>query len=296
MVPLTRLLLGLACSLACLCAQAADRALLIGVGRYPALPRSLWLDGPANDVRLMRDALHARGFEPGLVRSLSDAPTRAQILGAMAEVLAQSQRGDRVVFHFAGHGSQQPQPPGARYPEPDGLDEVLLPSDAGRWLGAGQTEAIPNAILDDEVGDWIDALVDKGATVWAFFDTCHAAGMARSDQGPRRRAVAPADLGLPREAQPRATHSLGSPRLDGRVLVFAGRSHERVAEEWLPRGGGFAGTQRHGVFSWHLAALLREQGLGDARSLMEALQRRYAREGRTKPVPIFASGAITGKH
>lgn len=294
--PVVRLVVRLGMALACLDASAADHALLVGVSRYPALPRTLWLEGPANDVRLMREALHARGFDPRLVRSLSDAPTRADILGAMAGVLDQVRPGDRVVFHYAGHGSQQPQPSHPRHPEPDGLDEVLLPSDAGRWQGAGPIEAIPNAIVDDEIGDWIDALVDKGATVWAFFDTCHAAGMARGAVKPLSRAVAPADLGLPREAQPRATRSLGGPRLDGRVLVFAGRSHERVAEEWLPRGAGFAASRRHGVFSWHVAALLREQGLGDARSLMEALQRRYASEGRTKPVPMFAGAAITGKH
>ncbi len=287
-----RRLIRLVFALACLDASAADHALLVGVSRYPALPRTLWLEGPANDVRLMREALHARGFDPRLVRSLSDAPTRADILGAMAGVLDQARPGDRVVFHFAGHGSQQPQPSHPRYPEPDGLDEVLLPSDAGRWQGPGQIEAIPNAIVDDEIGDWIDALVDKGATVWAFFDTCHAAGMARGTSKPISRAVAPAELGVVREAQPRATRGLGSPRLDGRVLVFAGRSHERVAEEWLPRGAGFATTQRHGVFSWHVAALLREQGLGDGPALLAALQKRYSDEGRTRPVPMLA-GATT---
>jgi len=294
-----RPLAALLCSLACLVstsASAADRALLVGVGRYPALPQKLWLEGPANDVSLMRAALVASGFEPGLIRSLSEAPRRVDILAAMAELLAAATRGDRVVFHFSGHGSQQPQPAGARYPEADGLDEVLLPADVRSWNGPGHAEAIPNAIVDDEIGDWIDALVDRGATVWAFFDTCHAAGMARGDIEPRSRAVAPTELGLALEARPRQTKSLGSPRLDGRVLVFAGRSHERVAEEWLPRGGGFAGTQRHGVFSWHLAALLREQGLGDASSLLEALKKRYAQEGRTKPVPVLAGATHAGKH
>lgn len=270
-------------------ALAADQALLVGVGRYPALPQRLWLDGPANDVALMREALLARGFAPQQVLSLSDAPTRAQIVAAMAAVLRGVQPGDRVVFHFSGHGSQQPQPAGARQAEPDGLDEVLLPADVRGWAGPGEVAAIPNALRDDEIGDWLDALVDRGAQVWAFFDTCHAAGMARGDATRGLRAVAPAELGLALEARPRpGAPRFGSPRLDGRALFFAGRSHEGVAEEWLPRGAGLARSRRHGVFSWHVAALLREQGLGEPASLLAALQQRYASERRQQPVPVLA--------
>lgn len=292
---LRRAAAALVCGLACMAAGATDRALLVGVGRYPALPRKLWLDGPTHDVALMRQALLSKGFEAGQIRILSDAPRRADILGGMASLLADTRPGDRVVFHFSGHGSQQPQPPGARYPEADGLDEVLLPSDVGPWAGPGHVAAISNAILDDEIGDWIDALVDRGALVWAFFDTCHAAGMARGESEPVTRAVAPAELGLVLEAKPRQERVQAVPRLDGRVLIFAGRSHERVSEEWLPRGGGFARTQRHGVFTWHLAALLKEKGLADARLLMEALRSRYAEEGRTQPVPVLAGGAVAGR-
>jgi len=287
-----RTLLTLATALLLGPAQAADQALLVGVGRYPELPRRLWLGGPANDVVLMRDALLARGFAPQRVLSLSDAPTRAQIVAAMAEVLRQVQPGDRVVFHFSGHGSQQPQPPNARLPEPDGLDEVLLPADVRQWDGPGEAAVIPNALLDDEIGDWLDALVDRGAQVWAFFDTCHASGVARGTAPLGERSVPPSLLGLPMAAQPRAGRpAFGSARTDGRALFFAGRSHERVAEEWLPRGAGLAQARRHGVFSWHVAALLREQGLGEPGALLTALQQRYAGERRLQPVPVLA-GAL----
>lgn len=287
-----RTLLTLATALLLGPAQAADQALLVGVGRYPELPRRLWLDGPANDVVLMREALLARGFAPQQVLSLSDAPTRAQIVAAMAEVLRRVQRGDRVVFHFSGHGSQQPQPANARLPEPDGLDEVLLPADVRQWAGPGEAAVIPNALRDDEIGDWLDALVDRGAQVWAFFDTCHASGVARGTAPLGERSVAPSLLGLPVTAQPRAGRpAFGSARNDGRALFFAGRSHERVAEEWLPRGASLAQARRHGVFSWHVAALLREQGLGEPGALLAALQQRYAGERRLQPVPVLA-GAL----
>lgn len=287
-----RTLLTLATALLLGSAQAADQALLVGVGRYPELPRRLWLDGPANDVALMRDALLAHGFAPQQVHSLSDAPTRAQILAAMADVLRHVRPGDRVVFHFSGHGSQQPQPAGARHPEPDGLDEVLLPADVRQWGGPGEAVAIPNALLDDEIGDWLDALVDRGAQVWAFFDTCHASGMARGTAPSGERSIPPSLLGLALPAPPRAgSTGAGRARTDGRALFFAGRSHERVAEEWLPRGAGLAHARRHGVFSWHVAALLREQGLGEPAALLAGLQQRYADEHRLQPVPVLA-GAL----
>lgn len=274
-------------------AAAADLALLVGVARYPALPQRLWLHGPAGDVVLMRDALVARGVAPGAVQTLMDAPTRAEIVAAMQAVLARVRPGDRVFFYFAGHGSQQPQPAGAPWPEPDGLDEVLLPADAGVWDGRG-TAAIPNAILDDEVGDWFDALVDRGARVWAAFDTCHAAGMARGDDsaaaGPRVRALHPAELGIAVPASARAAMRTTAPRTDGRTLLFAGRAHERVREEWMPVGGAIATARLHGVFTWHLASLVRSLGLQDTPALAEALAQRYLAERRNAPVPVVAPG------
>ena len=167
-------------------AKATGHALLIGVSDYPNLPKRLWLKGPANDVALMSDTLQGLGFEPQRIQKLvsrlgaNREPTRANIVLAMARLRLEVQPGDRVVLYFAGHGSQQPQPAdhGKRPTEADGLDEVFLPADVDRWQGAGSPVAIPNALLDDEIGEWIDGVVDRGATVWAIFDTCHAGGMA----------------------------------------------------------------------------------------------------------------------
>jgi uncharacterized caspase-like protein len=229
-----------------LAAAATDRALLIGVADYPALPKRLWLRGPINDVALMRSTLIHRGMDPDAIQVLvsraggSSEPTLANIQQALETLKRQSQPGDRVVLYFAGHGSQQPQPAnhGTRPAEPDGLDEVFLPADVRRWDGSGTTEAIPNALLDDDIGEWMDAVVDKGAHVFAVFDTCHAGGMARGSGATRWRSVAAAELGLrPRGSQPR-TPAAAAPspnRIDGRTLVFAARAHELTGEEWMPR-------------------------------------------------------------
>ena len=191
---------------------ATDRALLIGVADYPNLPKRLWLRGPINDVALMREVLLIRGFHDDRIRSLvsragaANEPTRANIVGALAELERQVAAGDRVLLYFSGHGSQQPQPAnhGQRPAEADGLDEVFLPADVRRWDGAGSAAAIPNALLDDEVGEWIDRVVDRGASVFAIFDTCHAAGMARAKPNGRWRAVRFGHVGGPAKTRRRS--------------------------------------------------------------------------------------------
>lgn len=281
-------------------ATATDRALLIGVADYPHLAQRLWLRGPVNDVALMSAVLVARGLPREQQRLLvsraggADEPTRAHILAAMLALRQATRPGDRVLLYLAGHGAQQPQPAhlAGRPREADGLDEVFLPADTRQWDGAGHAATIPNALLDDEIGEWMDALVDAGATVFAVFDTCHAAGMARAGGGQRWRALAPAELGLP-TPRPRAP-AKAQPwvgRQDGRVLAFAARSHEATAEEWLPRGARLGANHVHGVFTYHLAAALRGGAALDGRGLQQQVQAAYGQEQRVSPTPQF-QGAL----
>jgi hypothetical protein len=278
-------------------AQATDRALLIGVSDYPALPRRLWLNGPVNDVALMRQTLLGRGFEASNIQALvsrtgpANEPTRANILAALAQAVQVVQAGDRVVFYLSGHGSQQPQPQtrGTRPAETDGLDEVFLPADVGVWNGQTSRAAIPNALLDDEIGEWMDAVVDKGALVWGIFDTCHAAGMSRGGRV-KWRSVASAELGLTvtdNAAAPSHNRPTTAQRSDGRTLAFAARSHELTGEEWLPRGGSPRTLRIHGVFTFHLAQAW-AQGAGiDTQALEAALRAKYQQELRLRPTPVM---------
>lgn len=287
-------------------AMATDHALLIGVSDYPNLPKRLWLRAPGNDVALMHEALIARGFKPADMHRLvsraggAQEPTRQNILAAMQALQQSAQPGDRVLLYLAGHGSQQPQPAnhGKRPTEPDGLDEVFLPADTQRWSDATADAEIPNALLDDEIGEWMDAVVDRGATVWAIFDTCHAAGMARGRDA-RVRAVAPAELGLP-EPRGRGAAQRDLPagrvvgrtmgRADGRALAFAASTHESTGEEWMPPGAPLRAGRRHGVFTFHLAAALKRAEQPTLVDLQRIVREGYAREHRAEPTPQF-SGA-----
>lgn len=283
-------------------AYATDHALLIGVSDYPQLPRRLWLQGPVNDVGLVRTVLLDKGFADDRIQTLTSRstaqrePTRQNILLAFERLKNSVRPGDHVFFYLAGHGSQQPQPtvhPG-RPTEADGLDEVFLPSDVHQWDGVGTRALIPNALLDDEIGEWMDALVDAGATVWGVFDTCHAAGMARGKTG-NARSISLADLGLPLTnagtTSPKNRFTSPGARLDGRSLAFASRSHELAGEEWLPRGASLANTRRHGVFTFHLASALRGTRSLKASVLQQTVGATYATERRVAPVPQWVGDA-----
>lgn len=190
---LTRLLLGgaLAC-LPVLC-WAENHALLIGVSRYPALAEELQLLGPQHDVQLVRQVLLENRFSPGRIRILADGvpdalalPTRDNILKELKRLADKDsdviKPGDFIYLHLAGHGSQQPTQGKGTVPEPDGLDEIFLPADVGKWDGA--SGKVQNAIVDKEIGEYVDQIIrDKQAFVWGVFDNCHSGTITRGGGG-----------------------------------------------------------------------------------------------------------------
>jgi len=142
-------------------AQASSYALLVGVSDYSDGIGIPALNGPRNDVSLLRLALSARAdFEVNvLADGVEDAarPTRAAILGALDDLAGRVAPGDFVYIHLSGHGTQQPDDNGD---ESYGLDEVFLPAYTGRAT-SGSRE-IPNAIRDEELGAKVAALRARG--------------------------------------------------------------------------------------------------------------------------------------
>ena len=73
---------------------------------------------------------------------------------------ANAQPGGQVMIYMSGHGTQVPipekqtNPLDPRNPEPDGKDEIFLPSDVKSW----SAEGVENAIRDDDIGQWLDAI------------------------------------------------------------------------------------------------------------------------------------------
>ncbi|MWD29739.1 hypothetical protein E0K89_019860 [Aquicoccus sp. SCR17] len=305
----------LACGLATPLA-AENYALLVGVSDYPELGEDAALNGPANDVALVRSFLTSSSqvaFAEGNVTVLADgvegadAPTAEAIRSGLTELAERAGEGDFVYLHFAGLGAQVPARDDAS--EPDGLNEVFLPADAGRWdAEAGE---IRNALGDDELGDLLAQLRQNGADVWAVFDTAFggtSAHVARNGTGEvRSRKASPEMLGLPdapdeeaggTEAEdPRARPEppLGPAELGaegdeaaggGLTLFFAARTPEQTAEMRLPPRHPERRAQ--GIFTYALFKTLAERPGGSYRELARNILREYGIANLTRTTPVFA--------
>jgi hypothetical protein len=263
---------------------------VVGVGHYEHLDPSLSLDGPSNDVPLVVTWLRRQGVPRRHLTVLADhvasadgLPTRAAILDALDALAGRMHAGDIAFLYFAGHGSQQPQG-GREWSKADGLEEIFLPRDVGRWDGAaGRVEG---AIVDHEIGRVVQALRARGIFVWLVFDSCHSATISRSLLVPhvRSRAVAPIQLGIPPVA------GSGAPRRDsgagrlvklqgsgltgGYVAFYASQTTESAPE--LPLPAGEPGRKVHGLFTYAILRALTTAPAGSYRELAHRVLAFYA--------------------
>jgi hypothetical protein len=123
------------------------------------------LYGCINDIVNVRNTLvDAYGFAPANINMLRDdvksaVPTRANILAALANIIAVSSSPEDLVWiHYSGHGTQVRD---TNKDETDGQDEAIVPSD---YLTAG-------FITDDTL---FDLLKTAKCRVLLFFDSCHS--------------------------------------------------------------------------------------------------------------------------
>ena len=288
-------------------------ALLVGVSRYQNFP-SLGLQGPANDVVLMRDVLKKHlGFQDKDIVTLSEVegsrnpgrlPTRANIEREMV-VLAKNvegQSGARVVVYLSGHGTRQPdllRDVGDM--KPDGMSEVFLPADFGGWDPAAKR--LKNTVIDFELRDWLKRIRAKGAHIWAIADCCFSGSIARGLAEPRVVDLRDPRLGLepPRlayeEASRRGKASAGvaavpSP-LDepGLVALYASLPNETTFEDYFPYDTKDAGEapRKHGVLTWHIGEVFSDVTSDrdmTFREMVKRIQAKYRRLGIDHPTPL----------
>ena len=143
----------------------AKKAVLIGVNRYKMAGADL--RGCVNDVKNMEGALTKfYGFKSSDIVSLLDekATTKA-MKAAMKSIVGGAAKGDVVLVHFSGHGSNVPDKNGD---EADKRDEILCPHDLD-WM---------DPFLDDWLRKTFDS-VRKGVSLTAIFDCCHSGTATR---------------------------------------------------------------------------------------------------------------------
>lgn len=286
-----------------------NHALLIGANEYRNLEERWWLNGPSNDVELVRDYLLTSApvpFTAGNITLLADRidgaepATLANIRAAVADLTARVQPGDFVYLHFSGHGTQAPAADPAS--ELDGLDELFLPVDIGKW--SDQVGHVENALVDDEIGQMIDGLRARGADVWVVFDSCHSGTATRAVEAEgedvRTRQLDPSVLGMDAEAMedtasrsvtpdPRAPQEppvdAGTAEGGSFVAFFAAQTNEVTPEKKLPKGK--PGRKPHGVFTYTLFETLAEYPGATYGQIGEEVLRRYAVSNLARTTPLF---------
>ncbi|HEY5314044.1 MAG TPA: caspase family protein [Pirellulales bacterium] len=290
-------------------AAGKKSALLIGCTRYERLPESFQLEGPANDVVLMRRVLETSyGFSSGAIRTLAEGasaagrPTRANIAAEFERLIQVAGPGDQIVVLLSGHGSQQLNVPDPAHPDPDdrdGWDETFLPADVER-LGT-QQPTVRGAIVDDELFVWCRQIVDRGATLWAIFDCCHSGEGIRGDSQERSRHVPPKALGIGRSVDDTAAEPAAAKAeipfdvqepIKRLVVFYACQSSEDAIERPMPYGDEPA-TRRepYGLFTYTLCSILQGAGHDELsyHDLAAAVWARYRAWGRYGPTP-YADG------
>lgn len=144
----------------------AKKALLIGVNRYKMPGADL--RGCVNDVKNMEGVLTKFcGFSSkDITTLLDDKATTKAMRSAIKSIVGGAAKGDVVLVHFSGHGSNVPDKNGD---EADNRDEILCPHDLD-WM---------DPFLDDFLRTTFNS-VRKGVSLTAVFDSCHSGTATRA--------------------------------------------------------------------------------------------------------------------
>lgn len=135
----------------------AKRALLIGINAYQSV-RSL--QGCVNDTTNLRLILKEQlGYTNDDIRVLIDSrATEAAIKERLGWLVADAKRGDLLVLHFSGHGSQV-RDRDEQDELSDQLDEILCPFDMN-WDGTFITDDYLTAQLRVPAGVTLEVILD----------------------------------------------------------------------------------------------------------------------------------------
>lgn len=256
--------------------MATRKAFLVGINDYaPAGAGGPDLRGCVNDVRDMATTLNALGIvpaTPAAMRIATDSrATRAAIIEGFKWLVGGAKRGDVLVFHYSGHGSQMVDTSGE---ETDQRDETICPFDYAR---AGM-------IKDDEFRSMLGGL-PAGVNFDIVLDSCHA-GTATRDlmaAAPAESAVLyryiepPLDWGFFLDANPklRVRRFLrpGSGEGERNAVVVPGLNHVLWAacrDNQTSAEAKIGGVYR-GVYTYNFCKALRGAGVTVTRQRLDAL-------------------------
>jgi hypothetical protein len=243
-------------------AEDSDRyALLVGINEYaqpsnPA-PRVSPLQGPVNDVALMRSLLVANyGFKDDanhIVTLIGPQATRSAIAKAFEAHLienAKAHPGSIVVLYFSGHGSQANNV----VPGDTSWHDTLLAYDSRADGGRD--------VVDNEIIDWFDRLRQYTPNDTFILDSCHSGDAVKDVGSLVRRQLPPNPTQSPGDgANVRGLSSVGGgnralTRRHQFTLLSASLSYESSYEGQLETE---TGPKYHGYFTFYLDQTLRRR-------------------------------------
>ncbi len=163
----------------------AKRAVLIGINKYQ-VPGSD-LNGCVNDVKNLSSVLKTYyGFQDKDITTLTDLKaTKKAMQAAIQKLIKSGKKGDTLLFHYSGHGSNVPDDNGD---EADRRDEILCPTDLD-WK---------DTLRDDWLRKTLNKL-RKGVNLTVIMDCCHSGTITRAvtpPDAPRRERFLPCPLDL----------------------------------------------------------------------------------------------------
>jgi len=262
----------------------AKRAVLIGINRY-RMPGAD-LRGCVSDVQNMQRMLTQQfGFSAGDIVALTDFDaTKKAIETSVRKLIAGGRKGDVLLVHFSGHGSNVPDDDGD---EADGRDEILCPADLD-WK---------DPLRDDWLRKTFDTL-KAGVSLTVVTDCCHSGTITRAVLPPdapilSRYLPSPLDLiavesGRSLRGKPRGGLRMSAPSTRKtrdivavdlpEVLITGCRADQTSADASI--AGGY-----HGALTYNLvASLVEAKGKLSYRELHERASARLER-GRFDQVP-----------
>ena len=159
--------------------NATKRALVIGIGTYPAESGWRQINGD-KDIPVVEDMLLSNGFQKAdIVELKNEQATAAAIRREMNTLISKAKEGDIIYIHFSGHGQQITDIHGD---EEDGLDEAWIPY-AQFAYAQGKYEG-ENHIIDDQINVWLHQLrtrIGQNGKITVVADACHSGGGSRSE-------------------------------------------------------------------------------------------------------------------
>lgn len=167
----------------CMCTlmyvHSTQRALLVGIGKYPTNQTGWKVIHGDTDVDLLAPMFQRKGFSD-IKTLINTQATKGAIVAELKALTQRCQIGDRVYIHFSGHGQPIED---ANDDELAEFDESMIPYDACRYAKNGY--AGEKHLIDDEYNPLLNAIkkkIGKEGMLFIAIDACYSRGMERGEE------------------------------------------------------------------------------------------------------------------